>query len=239
MTPVLGLYESPTTSSPIVRRVFAGEVLKIAETVKTESGETWGKVFLSPGRVAYIQGAYFRNSGSLKQQIWKPQEVLRSQMPFSFALKGPSELFGPGLQFRYLPFARLGISAGAGSVLDGGQMKGFSVAYGLICMLSMGDFSPFVETGTSTLTFNDDHSTLRISTFYINAGAEWMLPSGYFFGLGLSYNRSYNIQVAYDYSYAKASSGNLKTGNYGPFTGVDGAESLQRLNPLFLVGYSF
>jgi hypothetical protein len=128
---------------------------------------------------------------------------------------------------------------GAGSVLDNGRSRGFSVAYGLTCVVSMANLSPFFETGTSTLTFNDGHSSLRISTFYINAGMEWILRSGYFFGLGVSYNRSYNVQVSYDYCYAKDSSGTLKIGNYGSFSGLNGSESLERLNPLFLAGYSF
>lgn len=233
------LYENPTTSSPIVRRVFAGEVLKITETVKTEQGDIWGKVFLSPTQFGYIQGNYFANSGSLQQQMWRPEEVLRSQMPFSFAAKGSGELFGPGLQFRYLPFTRLGLTIGAGTILDNGKSQGYSVAYGLTCLLSTKGFSPFVETGTSTLTFNDGQSTLKISSFYINAGVEYIFRSGYFFGAGVSYNRSYNVQVSYDYSYAKASSGNLTTGNYGSYTGVQGSESLQRVNPIFLAGYSF
>jgi opacity protein-like surface antigen len=233
------LYESPSTSSPVVRRVFVGEVLKITETIKTEQGAVWGKVFLTPTQVAYVPGVYFANSGSLQQEMWKPKEVLRNEMPFAVAAKGTSELYGPGLEFRYLPFTRLGITVGAGSVLDDGRSKGFSVAYGLTCILSMENFSPFVETGTSTLTFNDSNSTLRISSFYINAGVEWMIRSGYFVGLGLSYNRSYNIQVAYDYGYAKSNSGSLKVGNYGSYGGVDGAETLERLNPLFLAGYSF
>jgi opacity protein-like surface antigen len=233
------LYENPASTSPIVRRVFVGEVLKIVETVKTEQGEIWGKVFLSPTQTGYIQGIHFANSGSLQQQMWKPEEVLRSEMPISFAAKGPSELFGPGIQFRYLPFTRLGITVGAGSVLDNGKSKGFSVAYGLTCILSMKNLSPFLETGTSTLTFNDGHSSLRISTFYINAGMEWIVRSGYFIGLGISYNRSYNVSIAYDYGYAKTSSGTLQVGNYGSFSGLDGPESLQRLNPLFLGGYSF
>lgn len=160
-------------------------------------------------------------------------------MPVSFSLKGPSELFGAGLQIRYLPFARLGLTIGVGSVLDEGQMKGSSLAYGLTCMLSMSNFSPFVEAGSATLTFNDTHSTLRISTFYVNAGIEWILQSGYFFGVGMSYNRSYDIQVGYNYSYAKASNGALSVGKYGSFNNLDGASSLQRLNPLFLIGYSF
>jgi hypothetical protein len=233
------LYESPSTTSPIVRRIFPGEIIKIVETLKTEQGEVWGKVFISPLQVGYIKGIYFKNSGSLQMQLWKPEEVLRNKMPFSFALKGPSEFFGPGLQFRYLPFTRLGFTVGAGSVLDSGSSKGFSVAYGLTCLLSMGNFSPFVETGSSTLTFNDSHSTLRISTFYINAGVEWIISSGYFWGLGLNYNRSYNVQVAYDYAYAKTNSGSLTVGKYGSFSGVDGNESLQRLNPLLFLGYSF
>jgi hypothetical protein len=128
---------------------------------------------------------------------------------------------------------------GAGSVLDNGRSRGFSVAYGLTCVVSMANLSPFFETGTSTLTFNDGHSSLRISTFYINAGMEWILRSGYFFGLGVIYNRSYNVQVSYDYCYAKDSSGTLKIGNYGSFSGLNGSESLERLNPLFLAGYSF
>jgi opacity protein-like surface antigen len=233
------LYESPSTASAIIRRVFEGEVLKIVETVKTEQGEIWGKVVLSPNQAGYLQGVYFVNGGSLQQQMWKPEEVLRSQMPFSFAAKGTAELFGPGLQFRYLPFTRLGITVGAGSTLDNGRLNGFTYAYGLTFLLSTKSLSPFVETGTSTLTLTDGQSTLRISSFYINAGVEWILRSGYFVGLGISYNRSYNVQVSFDYSYAKASNGNLSTGNYGSFTGLDGSESLQKLDPIFLAGYSF
>lgn len=233
------LYERPEIVSPIVRRVFAGEVLKIVETVKTDKGETWGKAFLSPTQVGYIQGENFANGGSLQQKIWRPQEVLRREMPFSFAAKGTAELFGPGLQFRYLPFTRLGVTLGVGSVIDDGHSLGFSVAYGLTCLLSMNGFSPFVETGTSTLTLNDKHSSLKISTFYVNAGVEWIWRSGYFVGLGMSYNRSYNVQVAYDYSYAKASSGSLQVGDYGSYGGLSGSESLERLNPIFLAGYSF
>ncbi|MBC7741821.1 MAG: SH3 domain-containing protein [Bdellovibrionaceae bacterium] len=233
------LFESPTTSSPVIRRVFEGEVLKITETVQAEHGEVWGKVYLSPSHVGYIQGAYFQASGTLQQEIWRPQEVLRSQMPISFALKGPSEFFGAGLQFRYLPFARLGINVGVGSVLDNGRMKGNVLSYGVVCMLSTNNLSPFVETGSSTLTFNDNHSTLRISTFYVNAGLEWIFSSGYFFGLGFSYNRSFEVQLAYDYEYARASNGTLPVGDYGTFNGVTGPSSLQKLNPLFVVGYSF
>jgi hypothetical protein len=233
------LYENPTTSSSIIRRVFEGEVLKIIKTVQNDKGEAWGKVYLSPNQIAYLQAAYFNKAEKLVPEIWMPEQVLRSQMPVSFALKGPSELFGAGLQFRYLPFARFGFTAGVGSVLDQEQMKGSSLSYGLTCMLSMANFSPFVETGSTTLTFNDTHSTLRISTFYVNAGVEWILQSGYFFGVGVSYNRSYEIQVSYDYSYAKAANGNLSVGQYGSFNSLDGASSLQRLNPLFLIGYSF
>jgi len=233
------LYDLPMTTSPVTRRVFVGEVLKIVSTVKTEQGEIWGKVFISPTQVAYLQGIYLGSSGTIQQEVWKPEKVLRSELPISFALKGSSELFGPGLELRYLPFARLGLTVGVGSVLDGGQMKGSSVAYGLICMLSMANFSPFVETGSSSLTFNDTHSTLRISTFYVNAGVEWILHSGYFFGLGVSYNKSYDVQVGYDYSYAKTSSGSLTVGNYGSFNGLDGPASLQQINPLVILGYSF
>lgn len=233
------LYESPTTSSPVVRRVFVGEILKILETVKNEQNEIWGRAYLSPSQVAYIQGVYLSNSSTAQQELWKPEEVLRNQMPFAFALKGPSELFGPGLQLRYLPFARLGLTLGVGSVLDEGQMKGSSLAFGLVCMLSMGNLSPFIETGSTTLTFNDTHSTLRISTFYVNVGVEWILQSGYFFAVGVSYNKSYDVQVAFDYDYAKTSNGSLALGNYGSFNKVDGKSSLQQLNPLFLVGYSF
>ena len=111
--------------------------------------------------------------------------------------------------------------------------------YGLTCILSLENFSPFIQAGSTSLTFNDEHSSLKISTFYINAGVEWILRSGYFFGAGISYNRSYEIQVEYDYGYAKANSGTLKVGNYGSFGGVNGAESFERLNPLFLAGYSF
>ncbi len=233
------LYEEPTTSSPIVRRVFGGEVLKVTETFKTKQGDVWGKVYLSPVQTGYIQGVYIHNTGALQQEIWQHREVLRNEMPFSIGLKGPSELFGAGLQFRYLPFARFGFTAGAGSVLENGSMKGFSVGYGVVCMLSMDNVSPFVETGTSTLTFNDLHSTLRISTFYINAGVEWITESGYFYGLGVSYNRSYSVQIAYDYGYAKTKSGTLEVGDYGSFGNLNGAESIQRLNPLIIIGYSF
>ena len=233
------LYENPSTTSPIVRRVLDGEVVKIIETIKTEKGDTWGKVYLTPTQVAYLPGQYFVNSGALEQKIWRPVEVIRTEKPFSFAAKGTSELFGPGLEFRYLPFTRLGVTIGAGSVLDDNRSKGYSVAYGLTCLLSTGNLSPFIETGVSTLTFADGQSNLRISSFYINAGVEWIIRSGYFIGVGISYNRSYNVQVSYDYSYAKASNGNVKLGNYGSFGNLDGAESLQRINPLFLLGYAF
>jgi hypothetical protein len=133
----------------------------------------------------------------------------------------------------------LGMSVGVGSVLDDYQMKGSSLAFGVICMLSMDNFTPFVESGNSTLTFNDTHSTLRISSFYVNAGVEWMLQSGYYVGIGISYIRSYDVQVSFDYSYAKSNSGSLSVGNYGSFNNVEGAASLQRLNPLLILGYSF
>lgn len=233
------IYESPMTMSAVVRRAFPGEVLKVTEFIKTDQGDTWGKVFLSPAQSGYVQGMHLANSGNLQQSIWQPEEVLRSKMPFSFAAKGPAEFFGPALQFRYLPFTRLGLSAGAGSVIDQGKTAGFSVAYGLICILSMKNISPFVETGVSTLTFTDDHSTLKISSFYINAGVEWIFRNGYYLGAGVSYNRSYNAQLSYDYGYARSSGGAMKVGNYGSFTSVEGADSLQRLNPLLLVGYSF
>ncbi|MCB0394101.1 MAG: hypothetical protein KDD25_06060 [Bdellovibrionales bacterium] len=233
------LYEKPTTLSPIVRRMFPGEVVKITEVISGSKGEKWGKVYLSPKQEAYIQGSYFENSGSVDIKSWEPEEVLRSQMPFSFSVKGTGELFGPGLQFRYLPFTRFGFTIGAGSVLDEGKGKGFSVAYGFTGMLSMGNFSPFVETGSSTLTISDGHSTLKISSFYINAGVEWIIRSGYYFGLGVSYNRSYSVQVSYDYGYADSKDGELKVDDYGSFGNLDGPESLQRLNPIALIGYSF
>ena len=233
------LYERPSTESPVVRRVFPGEVLKIVSTIKNENGETWGKVYLSPTSEAYIQTAYLSNSGTLKQEIWKPQEILRNQMPMSFSLKGQSEYFGYGLQFRYLPFSRLGFNLGIGSIVDRGALRSSITNYGAIFMLSTNNISPFVETGTSVLTFNDRNSSLRISTFYVNVGVEWILRQGYFFGIGLSYNKSYEVQVSYDYSYAKQASGSISIGNYGSFNDLNEATSLQKVNPLLILGYSF
>lgn len=233
------LYEQPSIQSPIVRRVFIGEVLKVIESIKTEQGEVWGKVYLSPTQVGYIQSMYYNSTNAIEQTYWVPKEVLRNQMPFSLYLKGPSETFGAALMLRYLPFTRIGLTAGVGSVIDDGQIKGSTMSYGAVFMLSTNDISPFVETGSSTLTYNDTRSTLRISTFYVNAGVEWIFKSGYYFGAGVSYIRSYEVQIEFNYSYAKNSSSSLTIGNYGSFGKLDGPSSLQQLNPMVVIGYSF
>lgn len=173
------LYESPTTSSPILRRVFVGEVLKLVESVKTEDGEIWGKFALSDQQMGYIQETFYTQSKTLSMELWQPQEILRNKLPFSISLKGPSEYFGLGLQLRYMPFTRLGMNFGVGSVLDDGQAKGSVISFGVVSMLSGDNLSPFFETGSSTLTIDDTNSSLRISTFYVNV--VWPRKNGHAF----------------------------------------------------------
>jgi hypothetical protein len=142
------------------------------------------------------------STGAARQ--WRPNSVTRDDRPLAFSLRAGAELFGAGMAIHYLPFSRLGMTFSVGSIIDGEDMKGTAISTGALSYLALHDVSPFVEMGFTRLSYHQEHAILRVSSFYLTLGLEWIFRSGVFINGMVTYARSTDVEVAFDYDAAEA-----------------------------------
>lgn len=196
------VYERPDLLANALRLLYVGEVIEVLDKVVDQSGAKWARIrmgetdgFVKASAIQGIEGARY---GS-----WQPPVVLRDQRPLSFSLRGGSEMFGAGMNIRYMPFTRLGGAFSVGSIMDYPRMKGTSLGTGLVSYLAMGNFSPVIETGFTRLSYHQDFATLRVYSFYLSVGLEYLFQNGFFANVMVTYLRSADVEVAFDYLNAK------------------------------------
>lgn len=231
------LYKAPDINSPLVRRLYIGEMIKAIELVKTEKGLDWYKIEIGLESFAYIKASKLNQITDLPENYWQPSKVIRSERPLSLGVRVSGETYGAGANLRYMPFSGLGLSITAGPVLDDSEMKGTGISFGIVSISSTEKFSPTFELGISRFSYHDDKSALRITAFYASLGLEYMYDSGLFINTGLTYVRSLDIEVIYEFEDAR--DGNLTIGDYGRFNYLKEENSLQDVNLSFTVGYAF
>lgn len=231
------LYQEPDINSPLVRRLYLGEMIKAVELIKTQSGFSWYKIEIGKDKFAYIKAIKLEQVKKLPENYWQPSKVIRSEKPLSLGMRVAGETYGAGVNLRYMPFSGLGLSITAGPVLDNNEMKGTAMSFGIVSISSTDKFSPTFELGISRFSYHDDRSALRISTFYAGLGVEYMHETGTFANLGLTYVRSLDTEVIYEFEDAR--DGNLTIGDYGKFNYLKDQNSLQDVNLSLTIGYAF
>ena len=230
------VYEEPDKLSPILRRLYSGEIVKPVERISTSDGYKWVRVALGSAS-GYVSAEQLDKAAGLPETVWAPQRVLRHEMPLSLAFKGGGELFGAGLNLRHMSLTRLGLSFSVGPVLDHGAMKGTAMSGGVVMCTALSNLSPIVETGFTRLSYHDAGSTLRMSAYYLSGGLEWMFGNGIYADLGVTYVRSMDVEIVYEYEDVR--DGQVSVGSYGIFGAASEGASFQAARPMLTVGFAF
>lgn len=230
------VYEKPDVVANALRLLYAGEIIEIQELVIDPHQAKWAKVKM--GQVyGYVKNGNIQYGAPVPIREWKPPVILRDEKPLAFSQKTGAELFGPGINLRYLPFSRLGLSFSVGSIIDLPEMKGTSIALGVVSYLALKDLSPFIETGFTRLSYHEGFSTLRVNAFYLSGGIEWIFRSGFFFNSSLTYMRSADVEVSFDYLNAKSGLTEVPE-DFGILDPGDD-NTFQFVLPGFSIGYAF
>ncbi|MDB5050179.1 MAG: hypothetical protein JWO30_3250 [Fibrobacteres bacterium] len=230
------VFENPDVLANALRLLYAGEVIGIREVLLDPTESKWAKIDMG-GVVGYVKFSDIEYSGSSKVKSWRPAVILRDERPLSFSLKAGADMFGGGMGIHYLPFSRLGATFSVGSIIDDGKMKGTSLALGVISYLALENFSPFVETGFTRLSYHESYSILRVDAFYLSAGVEYIFSSGFFVNVMATYLRSADVEVSFDYANAKSGRTEVPA-NFGVLDPGDD-NTFQFLLPGFSLGYAF
>lgn len=197
------VHEQPDALSDAKRLLYGGEIVKVLELVRDPQQAVWAHI--SMGRESgFVRESDLKLGSSGEARDWRPRTVTRDDRPLAFSLRAGGELFGAGMAIHYLPFSRLGMAFSVGSIIDGGDMKGTALSTGALSYLALHDLSPFVETGFTRLSYHQQHAILRVDSFYLTFGLEWILGNGLFINGMVTYARSADVEVAFDYDAAEA-----------------------------------
>ena len=230
------VHEKPDVLADALRLLYAGEIVHVQETVRDADQALWARI--SMGRVqGFVRQTDLRPGTTQVAREWRRETVLRDDRPLSFSFLLGAETFGGGMAIHYLPFSRLGFSFTVGSIMDEGEMKGTSLGMGALTYLALNDFSPFVETGFTRLSYHEGKATLRVESFYLSLGVEWIFSSGVFVNAMVTYSRSTDVEVAFNYDIAK-SGGTQVPPDFGVLDPGDD-ETFQFVLPGFSLGYAF
>jgi hypothetical protein len=230
------VFEQPDGTSPILRRLYRGELLLPLEEVTTPWGGLWVRVQLGAGSHGYVRAAQVEPSSDLPREKWTPEIILRDERPLSLALRGGAQGVGAAVAIRYLPFTRLGLTLDIGPVLDRWRPRGTAFSFGLVSLPALWDVSPLFELGLTRLEYRASHSSLAVTAAYLTVGAEWMTSVGLFAGAGATYVRSLDLELTSPLAQARQSGCSADT--YGVLDPGEGSV-LQRLEPMVSVGYAF
>jgi hypothetical protein len=191
------VYEEPDGLSPVVRRLFVGELVLALERVRNAENAEWLKLRLGSEQIGFARAERFVHPSGLPTTRWRPGSIVRDEKPFGVSAGLLGETFGPALRLRYLVFTRLGLELSPGLVMDGYQVKGRSLALAAVSHILLHNLTPVVGVGIVTLSYAQDIGTLNIWGAYTQGGLEWMLESGFFLYAGVTFVRSLSIDVSY------------------------------------------
>lgn len=230
------VHEKPDVLADALRLLYAGEIVNVLETVRDADQALWARISMGSAQ-GFVRQTDLRPGTYQVAREWRREPVLRDDRPLSFSFLLGAETFGGGMAIHYLPFSRLGFSFTVGSILDEGVMKGTALGLGALTYLALNDISPFVETGFTRLSYHEGKATLRVESFYLSLGVEWIFSSGIFVNAMVTYSRSADVEVAFNYDIAK-SGGTQVPPDFGVLDPGDD-ETFQFVLPGFSLGYAF
>jgi hypothetical protein len=231
------VHEEPDAMSAVVRRLYAGEVIEPVERVRTADGKIWYKIRLGKSSFGYVRGSSVEPAGRLPESRWKRRTIVRDARPLGGGVRGYGELFGGAVSVRYLPLTRLGAVFNLGAVFDDRAMKATALSLGLVSFFATTNISPMVEAGFSRIGYHSGPSTMRVYAFYLTVGLEWMLDFGLYLHGGVTYVRSFDIDVAAEWENTDGAP--VTRGTYGKLEEHMRNNVFQAIQPMFGVGYGF
>lgn len=242
------VYETPTLSGKVLRRVFVGEMLHVIAEIEGDDGRRWSLVSLGTEQSGYIETTRLGRSDRLPRTSGRAARVLREERPLAITTRAFGEGLGPTIAVRYHPFSRIGLTGGYAVPVAGGGDVGWEAGtqgnlraarifnVGLISCLVLDDLSPVMEIGIGSLAVSEGDATLSMTTAYLSLGLEWMLSSGVFFGAGVAYVRSTSINVSF--AFDDVADTTLAVPDFGAFD--PGPNNLfQAVSPSLTLGYAF
>jgi len=226
-------YEAPDPDSPAIRLLYEGEIVSVAEKVVDDRRE-WYRIRTGADRSLYVPVAAV---GPLVLEAptgpREPDVVLRDQYPLGVGALAYGVTHGAGVQLRYLPITRAGITFNIGPILDDSGIRGLAQSWGLATYIMTGPFTPVLEFGYAFIMSEAQHSRQRMQAIYVTAGLEWMFSSGVFVSVFATYLRSTRVENLFPHDDKE-----LVVERYGPFDAT-GLSSVQRVLPGGVLGYAF
>jgi hypothetical protein len=242
------VFEQPSALGNVLRRAYVGEVVRVTQEVETAEGRRWVQVALGYDRTGYIESARVIPTSRMKVTQYRPETVVREELPLEVGVRVGGETLGTGIFARYQPFSRLGISTSFGGLVaaDNGRLgitrlpdstvvHGTVISAGITSFLVLWNLSPVFELGLSRIAYVQGPATLNMTSVYVSAGIEWMFNRGAFLGVALSYVRSLSESVSYNYTYARGRT--ITVPDFGALG--NGEDTFQQLEPSVVAGYAF
>lgn len=231
--PGAAAYEAPDVDSAAIRLLYVGEVVAIAEKVTANTRE-WYRLHVGGERQLYVPiEAVGPLVASPPSSVQTREAIMRDLYPLGVAAVGYGITHGAGVQLRYLPITRAGVTLNFGPILGAGGVAGTSLSYGIAGYFMTGHFTPVLELGYAFIMSEARRSRQRIQAIYLSAGLEWMFDNGLYITLLATYFRSTRIELLFPHD-----ASDFAVESYGPLDGR-GRASLQRLLPGGLLGYGF
>jgi Bacterial SH3 domain len=231
------VYEQPDPQSPVLRRLYLGELVDVVSSVHAADGSDWVKVSFGPQREGFVRSNHLVKAGSLPRERWQPTRIARDERPFGCAGAFWGETFGAMFKLRYLLFTRLGIALGSGMVWENPGLSGRSLSLGIVSHLALHNLSPVVEVGAISFSRDSGDRTLNLLGIYTNIGLEWIFNWGLFLSAGMSFMRSIDISVAVNWENRNTT---VNTdGTFGRLERHIKGNILYAVEPTWSIGYSF
>jgi hypothetical protein len=230
-------YEQPDSQSPVLRRLYLGELVDVAASVHAEDGTDWVKVGFGPQRAGFVRADHLAKAGNLPRERWEPTRIVRDERPLGCTGAFWGESFGAMLKLRYLLFTRLGITAGSGMVWESPGLSGRSLSLGIVSHLALHNLSPVVEVGMISFNRDAGERTLSILGIYTSVGLEWIFNWGLFVSAGMSFMRSIDISVAVNWENRNTPANT--DGTFGSLERHIKGNILYAVEPTWSIGYSF
>ena len=232
------VYEQPDPQSPVLRRLYLGELVDVVANVQADDGSDWVKVNFGPQRAGFVRANHLVKAGNLPLERWQPGQVVRDERPFGCEGVFWGETFGAMFKLRYLFFTRLGITVGNGMVWENPGLAGRSMSLGIVSHLALHNFSPVVEVGLISFSRRGSgDQSLNVLGIYTNFHLEWMFNWGLFLSAGMSFMRSIDINVSMNWENRNTTSNT--DGTFGALERHINGSILYTVEPTWSIGYGF
>ena len=242
------VFSEPSTQAAVLRLLYPGEMVRVVANIDTEEGIRFAKIVLSPDLFGYVASTRLSDTEPLRASYYRPPRVRREDRPIALSFRLGGETFGGGLAIRYQHFSRLGLTFAAGSLLTSSRqvglqaltkpsrIRGTVISLGLSSCPMLSNFSPLIEVGLSSVSYDKQLARLEVINLYSNVGGEYIFEDGVFIGATISYMRSLSARVSYELGSARLHD------RYVPrFGALDPGDDnvFQAFQPGMFVGYAF